>query len=155
MGLVQDKGGSSTSTGGHAREFTNVGKRTILPRIESDPTDPQPSMTPREPASKPLLPVMPALGVSAGRLSVKRMGYACDPRTIRKTMHEMGYHKGDPRKKFNVSPEKKEKRVAWCQARLHWTKEEWKRVIWTDGSSFSTAGFGHRIWAPAMGYPQS
>jgi len=30
------------------------------------------------------------------------------------------------------------------QARLHWTKEEWKRVIWTDGSPFSTAGFGHR-----------
>jgi len=74
------------------------------------------------------------------------LGYACDPRTVRKAMHDMGYHKRLPRKKFNVSHENKTKRVAWCQARLHWTKEEWKRVIWTDESSFSTAGFGHRPW---------
>ncbi len=36
------------------------------------------------------------------------------------------------------------KRVAWCQERLNWTYEEWSRVIWTDESSFTTAGFGHR-----------
>jgi len=36
--------------------------------------------------------------------------------------------------------------VAWCQTRLHWTKEEWKRVIWTDEFSFSTTGFGHWTW---------
>jgi len=39
-------------------------------------------------------------------------------------MHKIGYHKRVPRKKFNVGPEKKEKRVAWCQARIHWAKEE-------------------------------
>jgi len=58
----------------------------------------------------------------------------------------MGYHKRVPRKKLNASPEDKEKRVAWCQARLHWTKEELERVIWTDESFLSTAGFGHRPW---------
>jgi len=61
-------------------------------------------------------------------------------------MHEMGYQKRVPRKKFNVSRENKEKRVAWCQARLHWTKEEWKSVISTDESSFLGTGFGHRPW---------
>jgi len=52
------------------------------------------------------------------------LGYACDPRTVKKTMHDMGYHKRLPRKKFNVSPENKKKHVAWCQARLHWAKEK-------------------------------
>jgi hypothetical protein len=77
---------------------------------------------------------------------VLEMGYACSARTVKNTMQKMGYHKRVPRQKFHVSPENNEKRVAWCQARLHWTKEEWKRVIWTDESSFSTAGFGHRPW---------
>ena len=26
------------------------------------------------------------------------------------------------------------------------TYDEWKSVLWTDESSFSTAGFGHRPW---------
>jgi len=29
---------------------------------------------------------------------------------------------------------------------VNWTYEEWKRVVWTDESSFSTTGFGHRLW---------
>ena len=74
------------------------------------------------------------------------MDYACDPKAVRNVMISLGYHKRVPRTKFNVKPDNKPKRVAWCQARLHWTKEEWKRVIWTDESSFSTAGFGHRPW---------
>jgi len=74
------------------------------------------------------------------------MEYACDPKTVRNVMISLGYHKRVPRTKFNVKLNNKPKRVAWCQARLHWTKEEWKRVIWTDESSFSMAGFGHRPW---------
>jgi transposase len=74
------------------------------------------------------------------------MGYACDPKTVRNVLKSMGYHKRVPRRKFHVRPDNRPKRVAWCQERLHWTKEEWKRVIWTDESSFSTAGFAHRPW---------
>ena len=61
-------------------------------------------------------------------------------------MGSMGYHKRIPGRKFNIRPYNKPLRVAWCQERLHWTYEEWKRVLWTDESSFSTAGFGHRPW---------
>jgi hypothetical protein len=74
------------------------------------------------------------------------MGYACSPRTIRNVLASMGYHKRVPRRKFNVRPQNKPLRVAWCRAHLHWTYEEWKRIIWTDESTFSTAGFGHRPW---------
>lgn len=73
---------------------------------------------------------------------VREMGYACSARTVQNAMQKMGYTKSVPRKRFHVSAENKKKRVAWCQERLHWTREEWKRVIWTDECSFSTSGFG-------------
>ena len=74
------------------------------------------------------------------------MGYACSARTVRNLTAFIGYHKRIPRRKFNIRPYNKPLRVAWCQERLHWTYEERKRVLWTDESSYSTAGFGHRPW---------
>ena len=64
------------------------------------------------------------------------MGYACSARTVRNVMVSMGYHKRIPRRKFNIRPYNKPLRIAWCQERLHWTYEEWKRELWTDESSF-------------------
>jgi len=40
----------------------------------------------------------------------------------------------------------KPKRVAWCQEQLNWTEKEWKWVVWTDESTFSTAGFHSWPW---------
>jgi hypothetical protein len=74
------------------------------------------------------------------------MGYACSPKTVKNVIESMGYHKRVPRKKFNIRIYNKPKRVAWCQAHLHWGYEDWKRILWTDESSFSTTGFGHRPW---------
>ena len=48
--------------------------------------------------------------------------------------------------RFAVSPVNQQKHVEWCQAHLHWTYDDWSRVIWTDESSFSTAGYHHRPW---------
>lgn len=74
------------------------------------------------------------------------MGYACSPKTIQNVMHSIGYHKRVPRHKPHIRPYNKPKHVTWCQEHLYWTYDEWKRIIWTDESSFSTAGFGHRPW---------
>ena len=74
------------------------------------------------------------------------MGYACSPKTVQRVVQSMGYHKRIPRRKFNARPDNRPRRVQWAQERLSWTYEEWKRVLWTDESSFSTAGFGHRPW---------
>ncbi|RPA95416.1 hypothetical protein L873DRAFT_1837182 [Choiromyces venosus 120613-1] len=52
------------------------------------------------------------------------MGYSCSYRT----------------------PANRQKCVKWCQQRLHWTYEEWSRILWTDESTFSTTGFGHCPW---------
>ena len=55
-------------------------------------------------------------------------------------MASMGYHKRIPRRKFNIRPYNKPPRVAWCQERLHWTYEEWKRLLWTDKSPSQQPG---------------
>jgi len=79
---------------------------------------------------------------------------------VRDVMISLGYHERVPRTKFGVKPdsnpkkkrkkEEEKKRVAWCQARLHWTKEEWKRVIRTDESSFSNG----RFRSSSTGHPE-
>jgi hypothetical protein len=74
------------------------------------------------------------------------MGYACSVRTLRNTLASMGYHKRLPRKKWGIRPPNLIKRVEWCQARLHWTYDDWFRTVWTDESIFNTSGFGHRPW---------
>ena len=74
------------------------------------------------------------------------MGYACSAKTVQRVVQSMGYHKRVPRRKFNVRPDNRPRRVQWAREHLSWTFEEWKRVLWTDESSFSTAGFGHRPW---------
>jgi hypothetical protein len=58
----------------------------------------------------------------------------------------MGYHKRLPRKKWGIRPQNLVKRVEWCQARLHWTYDDWFRTVWTDESIFNTSSFGHRPW---------
>ena len=46
--------------------------------------------------------------------------------------------------RWRIREVNKKKRVDWCQRHLHRTDEEWLRVVWTDESSYSTKGFGHR-----------
>lgn len=44
----------------------------------------------------------------------------------------------------NARPDNRPRRVRWAQEHLSWTCEDWERALWTDKSSFSTAGFGRR-----------
>lgn len=74
------------------------------------------------------------------------MNYACSPDTVKRVMHSMGYHRRVPRRKFGIRPYNRPIRVAWCQERLNWTRDDWLRVLWTDESTFSTAGFANRSW---------
>lgn len=59
-------------------------------------------------------------------------------------MDDFGYHKRIPRKKSSIRPYNKPRRVQWARNHQHWTFEDWLRIIWTDESSFSTAGFNCR-----------
>jgi len=72
------------------------------------------------------------------------MNYACSPITVKRVIESMGYQWCVPRRKFAIQPANRPIRVAWCQERLDWTYEDWLRVLWTDKSTFSTAGFAFR-----------
>jgi len=74
------------------------------------------------------------------------MEYSCSPQTVKTVMESMGYHTRVPRRKFAIRPANKPIHVAWCQEGLDWGYEDWPRVLWTDESTFSTAGFGNRPW---------
>ena len=102
MGLVQDREGAQHQPEDMRENLQTLGKRTILPRIERDPIFDDAE---RERAR---LEAFVTCDARTRRLSWEairqEMGYPCDPRTIRKkTMHEMGYRKRVPRKKFDVS----------------------------------------------------
>ena len=94
----------------------------------------------------------------------EQCGLDVHQKNICAALHCLGYFKRVPHKKhdlipelliillmsnlsrFAVSPVNQQKRVEWCQAHLHWTYDDWSHVIWTDESSFSTAGYHHRPW---------
>jgi hypothetical protein len=70
--------------------------------------------------------------------------YDCSPRTLRRVLASLGFHKRVPRRKFHVRPENQALRVAWALEHLYWTREDWLRVVFTDESTFSTAGHAFR-----------
>lgn len=72
------------------------------------------------------------------------MAMKCSVRTLRQKAHRLGFHKRRRRKKIGLRAESPSKRLKWAREHLHWTNEEWSRLIWTDESSFSTAGFGQQ-----------
>lgn len=135
------------------RDFTNK-RIKIYQRAKENGTPSNRSRTGRPPifdeAEKRRLEAFVTRDARTRRLSwdaiVIELNYACSPRTIKNVMESMGYHRRVPRRKFGLRPYNKPKRVAWCQERLDWTYDDWKRVVWTDESSFSTSGFGHRPW---------
>ena len=74
----------------------------------------------------------------------EKMGYSCSADLIRWAMASMGYHKCQPCRKFKVRPKNRPIRVEWAQAHLHWTFEDWSRIVFSDETYFSTIGFSHR-----------
>ena len=50
------------------------------------------------------------------------------------------------RKPF-ISKKNRSKRIAWARAHLHWTREQWRSVLWTDESPFVLRYRGKkRVW---------
>jgi len=69
-------------------------------------------------------------------------------KTIRRALAQEGIRSCQPRRKPLISATNKEKRLAWALERKSWTVEKWKKVIWSDESTFSQyrkSGWG-RIW---------
>ena len=56
--------------------------------------------------------------------------------TVRRSTHELGFHARVAAKKPFLSNRHTVRRYAFAQEHKNWTIDDWKRVIWTDESSF-------------------
>src|SRR5215208_5540165 len=68
--------------------------------------------------------------------------------TVRRALHKENVHSCIPRMKPFISVINKTKRLAWAMERKDWTIEDWKKIVWTDESTFSQfqkSGWG-RVW---------
>ncbi|RWR98947.1 transposase-like protein [Dinothrombium tinctorium] len=64
-------------------------------------------------------------------------GILVSPQTIRRRLHEQGFHGRTARKKPFISDVNKKKRIKWARDHLQKDLEFWKRVIWSDESKFN------------------
>jgi len=67
----------------------------------------------------------------------EKSGQDASTPTIRRTLHIIGLNNCAARRKPFISPENMVKRLAWAQEHAHWTVQDWKKVLWTDESTFS------------------
>jgi len=58
-------------------------------------------------------------------------------RTVRRALHSTGLRNCIARSKPLVSAANKEARLTWCQRHASWTVEDWRKVLWSDESTFS------------------
>jgi len=66
-------------------------------------------------------------------------------RTVRRRLKEGGLPRRVARQKPLLNQHHREIRVAWCNERLHWRVNDWKRVIWSDERTFRLGSYG-RVW---------
>jgi transposase len=71
--------------------------------------------------------------------------------TLRKELHELGVNICIAVKKPFLSDIHKAKRLAFAKEHLHWTIDDWSKVIWTDESSFEVGkpSCQIRVWRKA------
>ena len=62
----------------------------------------------------------------------------------------MGFHGRAAAHKPKITIRNAKRRLEWCKARHHWTLEQWKRVLWSDESRFTTWQSDRRIWVWQM-----
>lgn len=57
--------------------------------------------------------------------------------TIRRRLREIGLYGRRPAKKPLLTKKMKDTRLTWAKKYKNWTKEDWRRVIWSDESKFN------------------
>ncbi|CAJ0759749.1 3825_t:CDS:1, partial [Entrophospora sp. SA101] len=68
--------------------------------------------------------------------------------TIRRTLKKVGLRSCVARSKPLISENNKTKRLAWALERKDWTIAKWKKIVWSDESTFSQFSQGRslRVW---------
>ena len=70
------------------------------------------------------------------------------PQLVWRTLRATGYRKVKPTRKPGLTEVQKKARFEWCLQHLHWTLDDWKRVLWSDETSvvYGHRRGGERVW---------
>ena len=52
--------------------------------------------------------------------------------TVQRTLRSLGYTWRSVRKSIRIRNVNKKKRIAWCRGKLHWTVNQWRKVVYSD-----------------------
>lgn len=66
--------------------------------------------------------------------------------TIKRRLQENGLHGRVAVRKPLLRKVNRQKRLQWAKNHQHWTREEWKQVLWTDESKFEVFGNKRRVY---------
>lgn len=64
---------------------------------------------------------------------------------IRAALRRLGFYRRVARRKPPISEANRIKRLAWAQEHLHWTVEDWRKVLWTD-ETWVTGGHHRKLY---------
>jgi Transposase/DDE superfamily endonuclease len=81
--------------------------------------------------------------VSSGDLvtfASESWGLLISVRTARRTLVKAGLFARRPCKKPFISAKNRKVRLQWAKDHLNWTKEDWKKILWSDESKFNLFG---------------
>jgi hypothetical protein len=69
-------------------------------------------------------------------------------RTIRRELRKLGYASHVAVKKLFLNETQQKARYAFAKNHAHWTADDWRKVIWTDESSFEIGKLSSqpRVW---------
>jgi transposase len=69
-------------------------------------------------------------------------------RTLRRALHANGFHCRVAKKKPFLMERHIRERLAFARKYKNWTKDDWRKVLWTDESSFERGKYSrqHRVW---------
>jgi hypothetical protein len=74
------------------------------------------------------------------------LGFHVSEKTLRQAFAKEGYHRRTARKKPFLDDIKREKRLRFALAHQHWTRDDWRRVIWTDECYIWLEGIRRKIY---------
>jgi hypothetical protein len=70
--------------------------------------------------------------------------------TVHQELRGMGFHGRAAAHKPNTSPMYSKRHLKWRKERRHWTVDNWKHVIWSDESRYTTWQTDRRVWLQWM-----
>ncbi|GFU34260.1 transposable element Tcb2 transposase [Trichonephila clavipes] len=76
------------------------------------------------------------------------VGVAIIPQTISRHLAEANLKSKRPFRALPLTPEHRQQRLQWCQARSMWNVTDWQKVVFSDESRFvlGTDDYRVRVW---------